>query len=96
MELAKYFYILRGWVAQDLSGKELGLKRDESIVSTRVGIDAFLKGGGFSLFGSPVSTTYLLYASLENLNLSGKNAESGKFSVKVSIPHAGVGISLGW
>jgi len=95
-EIARYFYIVRGWAAHDISGRDIGLDQDESIISTRIGIDAFVKGGGFTLFGARLSLQWLLYATAEELELSGRSEESGSFSVKVSIPHAGAGISLGW
>lgn len=95
-EIARYFYIVRGWAAHDISGRDIGLDQDESIISTRFGIDAFVKGGGFTLFGARLSLQWLLYATAEELELRGRSEESGSFSVKVSIPHAGAGISLGW
>lgn len=96
VEKAAYFSILRAWVAQDVSGKVIGIDRSESVTSLKIGFDASIKGGPFSLAGSRVSTNYLVFLANERIRLEGVNEQSGEFDIAVEIPIAGIGFGLSW
>jgi hypothetical protein len=92
IEKSSLFYILRAWYAQDLSlGGGAG-----GVTSQRMGIDAFLKGSGFSLLGQNLSTSYLAFVANESLTLKDEDETLGSYSINLSIPYAGLGLSLSW
>jgi hypothetical protein len=91
-EFAKFFYIVRGWIGRDFGFASA--QRDTEVSSTRFGIDAFLKGGGFSLLGARVSTNYLIFAANESLYFN--NDKPGGYNLEMLIPVGGLGLSASW
>ncbi len=91
-EYAKFFYIVRAWI-----GKDFGFaaaQPDTEVSSLRMGIDGFVKGGGFSLIGARVSTNYLMFAANESLYFN--NNKPGGYNLEMLIPVGGLGISASW
>ena len=68
-EFARYFYLLRFWAARDISLNSHST--DYSAAVTRAGVDCYIKGGGFSLFGQRMSPSYLAFVAYESILLKG-------------------------
>jgi hypothetical protein len=94
VELGGFFYILRGWAARDVPLSSLtGGGEQKTVTSTRLGLDLFLKGGGFPLLGRSASLTYLLFAMNESLLVRDEAGGPEDF-IEVAVPFAGFGLSL--
>lgn len=95
LEKQAFFYILRVWTSTD-RGIAAVSKANEDAVTSRFGVDGFLKGSGFDMFGRNVAPSYLVFASLDSLSLSGKAEDEQNFDLRFFIPYMGAGISLSW
>lgn len=94
VEWSSFFYILRLWAARDVP---LGSAGDQaSVTSRRFGTDVFLKGGGFSLSGRPMSLSWLIFVADERLSLKSKKNATEVYTITMPIPYAGLGASLAW
>ena len=93
-ELARFWYILRGWAARDFSKIPFGNRDRDSVASTRLGVDLFLKGSGFSLGASRASMTYLLFMVNENFTLT--SPSNNVSALDVSTAYLGLGASVSW
>jgi len=90
-ELAKFFYILRGWASQDFTGFA---DDSQEARSTRYGLDLFLKGGGI---GGNASLSYLAFLAREDIYLKNKSQQGPTQAVKIiGMTFAGLGLSLSW
>jgi hypothetical protein len=94
VEWNSFFYILRGWYARDFSA--VASDKQGSVSSDRVGFDAFLKGGGFSLFGKRMSLSYLFFLANEQLDLGSEKTGDQVYTISLPIPYAGTGVSMTW
>ena len=93
LEVAKFWYIIRGWAAQDVS---LGSKDRDSVVSRRFGLDLFVKGSGISLGGGGrLSVSYLGFYVTESIVMHGK-VKNEKFNISIDNSYVGLGTSLSW
>jgi len=91
VELAKFFYILRGWASQDFSGLA---DSKQSATSTRLGLDFFVKGGGL---GGKTSLSYLAFVTTENVVLKDTQNNNNTETVKIEgMTFGGLGLSLSW
>jgi hypothetical protein len=96
VELAAFFYIVRLWAARDVSDLGIAKAPAETVSSTRLGLDLFLKGPGFGHFGGKASLHYLLFAYNEQVTLKGRHPDADHSVITLEIPFAGFGLSLAW
>lgn len=94
VEWNSFFYILRGWYARDFSA--VANESQGSVASDRIGFDAFLKGGGFSLLGKRMALSYLFFVANEQLALGSKKTDEQAYTIALPIPYAGTGVSMTW
>lgn len=95
-EIARFFYIIRLWAGQDFSLRNLGGSKDSDAVSTRYGLDLFLKGPGFLAGSTPLSLSFLVFVADESVQIGQYVDDEKLFSIGFDIPYAGLGLSLTW
>jgi hypothetical protein len=94
-ELARFWYIARGWAAQDFSSSFVGKSDRDGVTSRRLGLDLFLKGPGFTLGSTRLSMSYLAFVMNESITLTGHD-DTGTFELGLQTAYAGLGASLSW
>lgn len=91
-EWARFFYIVRLWASRDVVIPVI--KNDYKSTTTRAGIDTYIKGSAFQLFGTRFSPNYLIFAAYEDILLSGAKESNSKQKLQVNLPTAGLGITF--
>lgn len=92
VELAQYFYVLRFWGGRDVVVPIL--KNGYKSTTTRLGLDAFIKGRSFETLGTHIIPNYVIFATIEDIQLSGAKDYNAKQQLQVNLPTAGIGISF--
>lgn len=91
-EWAKYFYVLRFWGSRDIV---LPLIKNKFVsITTRAGIDAYVKGASFTLFDTKFSPNYLIFTAYEGILLRGDSDENKGEEVALDLPTAGIGFTV--
>lgn len=91
-EWAKYFYVVRFWGSRDIVLPMIRGKFES--ITTRAGVDLYLKGGSFTLWDTKFSPNYLLFTAYEGILLRGGAAEAKGQSVALDLPTLGLGMTL--
>jgi len=94
-------YLFRIWYARDLSAGAVLLGSGSSVVSSRYGIDWFLRGPSLDFLGKGWHLSYLLFALDDSVTLTGKKVnpapdEAPTYSIGSDTSFAGGGLSLSW
>jgi len=91
--------LTRGWVARDFD-VDVGKSQDTSVVDTRMGLDALIRGPWFSMSGMPTNLSFLAFTFYESVQLTrDAAAAAGQVSidaVKYDVGYIGGGIALSY
>jgi hypothetical protein len=91
-EWAKYFYVLRLWGSRDIVLPVI--ENNFVSITTRAGVDVYVKGGAFTLFDTKFSPNYLVFAAYEGILLRGDVESTRGKEVSLDLPTAGLGFTV--